>query len=117
MAQPSTLPNAYDVAIAGGGPVGLTLALALGQRGFEVGLIDADLKPAVRQEGGRAFFVAFGCWRIWRALGLESELLPHAEPVSSVEAKGEAGAINFLASDCKDEPALGYMIEQGPLVA
>src|SRR5262249_51985952 len=70
-----------------------------------------------RPEGGRAFFVAFGCWRIWRALGLETELLRSAEPVTSVEAQGQAGGISFLASDCKDEPVLGYMIEQGPLVA
>jgi 2-octaprenyl-6-methoxyphenol hydroxylase len=117
MAAPSTQPTAFDVAIAGGGPVGLTLALALAQRDFDIGLIDADIGAASRSDSGRAFFVAFGCWRIWRALGLEAGLLPHAEPVTSVEAKGQAGGIGFLASDCKDEPVLGYMIEQGPLVA
>jgi 2-octaprenyl-6-methoxyphenol hydroxylase len=117
MAAPRTKPNEFDVAIAGGGPVGLTLALALAQRGLGVGLIDADLKASPGSVGGRAFFVAFGCWRIWRALGLEADLLRVAEPVTSVEAKGQAGGISFLASDCKDEPVLGYMIEQGPLVA
>lgn len=117
MAAARTQPNAFDVAIAGGGPVGLTLALALARRGFGVGLVDAALRPGARSESGRAFFVAFGCWRIWRALGLEPALLPHAEPVASVEARGQAGGIGFLASDCKDEPVLGYMIEQGPLVA
>jgi 2-octaprenyl-6-methoxyphenol hydroxylase len=114
-------PNTFDVAIAGGGPVGLTLALALAQRSFDVGLVDAGLrvgaKPGAEPGGGRAFFVAFGCWRIWRALGLEPQLLRSAEPVASVEAQGQAGGISFLASDCKDEPVLGYMIEQGPLVA
>ena len=121
MVPPRTQPNDVaaiadlDVAIAGGGPVGLTLALALAQRGFRTGLVDADLASGAGE--GRAFFVAFGCWRIWRALGLEAELLASAQPVTSVEAKGQAGAISFLASDCKDETVLGYMIEQGPLVA
>ena len=45
MAPPRTRPNDVaaiadlDVAIAGGGPVGLTLALALAQRGFRTGLV------------------------------------------------------------------------------
>ncbi|MBI1360244.1 MAG: hypothetical protein GC155_08165 [Alphaproteobacteria bacterium] len=106
-------PSVHDVAIAGGGPVGLTLALALARRGVRSCVVDAGGGPAP----GRAFFVAFGCWRIWRALGLEDALAPHARAVTSVEAEGPAGGVSFLAEDCKDEPALGYMIEQGPLVA
>ena len=111
-------PN-LDVAIAGGGPVGLTLALALAKQDFRVCVVDAGARRdgTIGASDGRAFFVAFGCWRIWRALGLEPDLLAHAEPVISVEAKGQAGAISFLAEDCENEPVLGYMIEQGPLVA
>lgn len=125
---------AFDVAIAGGGPVGLTLALGLRAKGFEVALADADSPragptslPAAGAPfiggggGGRAFFIAYGCWRIWRALGLEAQLLPHAEPVLSVEAKsggmsGPGSGVGFFADDCQHEPALGYMIEQSRLV-
>lgn len=105
----------FDVAIAGGGPVGLTLALALARRGLQAAVVDAGRRTPATDR--RAFFVAFGCWRIWRALGLEDELLAHAEPVLSVEAKGRGGGVSFLAEDCESETALGYMIEQGPLVA
>ncbi len=108
-----TFPDkTFDVAIAGGGPVGLTLALAQARRGLRSCVVDAGGNAV----DGRAFFVAFGCWRIWRALGLEAALAPHARAVTSVEAEGPAGGVSFLAEDCDGEPALGYMIEQGPLV-
>ena len=60
-----------DVAIAGGGPVGLTLALALARRGVEVALADAGAPPGEGPADSRAYFIAYGCWRIFRALVLE----------------------------------------------
>ena len=105
-----------DVAIAGGGPVGLTLALALARRGFEVALADAGAPPGEGPADSRAYFIAYGCWRIFRALGLEEQLLPHAEPVLQVEAEGRLGGISFIAEECA-EPALGYMIEGSALAA
>lgn len=105
-----------DVAIAGGGPVGLTLALALAQRGFEVTVADAAPPPGEGPADSRAYFIAYGCWRIFRALGLEETLLPSAEPVMHVEAEGRLGGISFIAEECA-EPALGYMIEGAALAA
>ena len=105
-----------DVAIAGGGPVGLTLALALARRGVEVALADAGAPPGEGPADSRAYFIAYGCWRIFRALGLEEQLLPHAEPVLQVEAEGRLGGISFIAEECA-EPALGYMIEGSALAA
>ena len=106
-----------DVAIAGGGPVGLTLALALASRGYETVVADAGSPPA---RGGavdsRAFFIAYGCWRIFRALGLEKALLAGAEPVMQVEAEGRVGGISFIAEDCA-EPVLGYMVEASLLAS
>jgi 2-octaprenyl-6-methoxyphenol hydroxylase len=105
-----------DIAIAGGGPVGLTLALALARRGYETLVVDAAAPPEAGKGSGdsRAFFIAYGCWRIFRALGLEQALLADAEPVTSVEAEGRIGGISFLAEDCR-EPMLGYMIEAAKL--
>jgi 2-octaprenyl-6-methoxyphenol hydroxylase len=101
-----------DVAIAGGGPAGLTLALALARRGYEVGVVDGAPAPkAGKVNDSRAFFVAYGCWRIFRSLALDTELLKHAEPVNSVEAKGRIGGVSFLAEECDGEPVLGYMVE------
>jgi len=115
-----TVDNTHrcDVAIAGGGPVGLTLALALARRGFEVTVADAAAAPEKGKgpTDSRAYFIAYGCWRIFRALGLEEKLLPSAEPVLQVGAEGGLGGISFIAEDCT-EPALGYMIEGSALGA
>ncbi len=105
---------ACDVAIAGGGPVGLTLALALAQKGFSAVVADAAPPPGQGRPDTRAYFIAHGCWRIFRALGLEERLLGLAEPVTEVEAEGSVGGISFIAEECS-EPALGYMIEAGAL--
>ncbi len=106
-----------DVAIAGGGPVGLTLALALARRGYETVVADAGSPPG---KGGsrdtRAYFIAYGVWRIFKALGLEEALLAGAEPVMQVEAEGRIGGINFIAEDCA-EPVLGYMVEARQLAS
>ncbi len=113
----SAKPPPCDIAIAGGGPVGLTLALALARRGYEAVIIDGAPAPkAGRVSDSRAFFIAYGCWRIFRALGLEDALLAHAQPVTSIEAKGRIGGVSFLAEDCEGESVLGYMIEAADLM-
>ena len=79
MTQPT---HSCDVAIAGGGPVGLTLALALAQKGFSSVVADAAPPPGQGRPDTRAYFIAHGCWRIFRALGVEDQLLRLAEPVT-----------------------------------
>ena len=104
-----------DVAIAGGGPVGLTLALALAHRGYDAVVADAGLPPGKNgKTDSRAYFIAYGVWRIFKALGLDQKLLAGAEAVTQVEAEGRIGGINFIAEDCA-EPVLGYMIEASAL--
>jgi 2-octaprenyl-6-methoxyphenol hydroxylase len=110
----SSRTHRSDVAIAGGGPVGLTLALALARRGFDVTVADAAPPPGQGAADTRAYFIAYGCWRIFRALGLEQPLLSGAEPVTQVDAEGRVGGISFIAEDCS-EPVLGYMVEAGAL--
>lgn len=96
--------------------MGLTLALALAGRGFDVAVADAAAPPGQGPADSRAWFIAYGCWRIFRALGLEEQLLPYAEPVLQVEAEGRLGGISFIAEECA-EPSLGHMIEGSSLVA
>ncbi|MEQ1783829.1 MAG: FAD-dependent monooxygenase [Hyphomonadaceae bacterium] len=113
---PSPRSLRCDVAIAGGGPVGLTLALALARRGFEVVVADGATAPDKARPDTRAYFIAHGCWRIFQALGIEGQLLPSAEAVTQVEAEGRVGGISFIAEECS-EPALGFMINAGVLNA
>ncbi|HEV7693790.1 MAG TPA: FAD-dependent monooxygenase [Hyphomonadaceae bacterium] len=113
----SSKSHICDVAIAGGGPAGLTLALALARRGYEVGVVDGAPAPkAGKVNDSRAFFIAYGCWRIFRSLALDTELSKQAEPVTSIEAKGKIGGVSFLAEECDGEPVLGYMVEAAHLL-
>jgi 2-octaprenyl-6-methoxyphenol hydroxylase len=100
-----------DVLIAGAGPVGLTLGLALARLDLRVGLMDArDPAAGIRAEP-RAYLIAAGCWRILEGLGVAPRLRVAAEPVMRVENCGGGGAIAFGVDDAAEPDALGWMIE------
>jgi 2-octaprenyl-6-methoxyphenol hydroxylase len=106
----------FDVLVAGAGPAGLTLALALAQRDFTCTVVDA--RPPEAEAGqGRYYFIAHGCWRIFTALGLGAVLEGSAEPVLKVEAAGAGGGIAFLAGEAREDGPLGYMISAAALSA
>ena len=76
----------FDVAIAGGGLTGATLALALDQAGFSVALVDANRPEAMESEAfdGRASAIAFTALRQWRNLGLDNRLQATAQPMERI---------------------------------
>src|SRR5512143_1396378 len=75
-----------DVLIAGGGMVGMTLALALAQGGLEVALIDPMMPSAALDErfDGRVSALAFASVRMLRVLGLWSRLEQDAQPIADI---------------------------------
>lgn len=110
--QVSTSSATSDILIAGGGPVGLTLATALAQRGFSTTLVDAGGPSGA---DSRAWFIAYGCWRIFCALGLADRLETVSQPVSAVGADADGGGIAFLAGETDGEIELGRMVEASAL--
>lgn len=113
-----------EVLIAGAGPAGLALSLALARAGFDVAISDGraletDGAPGAR--GGEAgavskvYLVAAGCWRIFEALGVADELTPFAEPVREVGAAAGSDAAVFHDYDADDEGSLGFVIESRAL--
>lgn len=91
MKQPTTvttdsIPDLVDVAIVGGGPVGLTLALALAQafRGeATIALVaPGDASPTA---DGRATAIAAASVAMLEALGVWSAIAPLSEPVRRIE--------------------------------
>jgi 2-octaprenyl-6-methoxyphenol hydroxylase len=75
-----------DVVIVGGGPSGLTLALALARAGLSPVVIDAEPPELALRTAydGRAFAIAFACWRMWRALGVTDALIDEVQPINRI---------------------------------
>jgi 2-octaprenylphenol hydroxylase len=106
----------FDIIIAGGGLVGMTLACALAEHGLSVALVENRPPPAAplavpETSDNRVFALTRASERILRHLGAWEKFPPEA-----VSAFGEMhvwenrGEIHF---DCADlaEPCLGFIVE------
>ena len=103
-----------DVAIVGGGLVGLTLALALDRAGLGVCVVDADDPATLARDefDGRAAAIALGSARVLQTLGLWPLLAPHAAPIRDIRVSDGDSPL-FLHYDHRelgDEP-FGYIVE------
>ncbi|MFZ5791353.1 MAG: UbiH/UbiF/VisC/COQ6 family ubiquinone biosynthesis hydroxylase [Pseudomonadota bacterium] len=102
-----------DVAVAGGGMVGLTLAVALADAGLSVAVADS-LPAAERQAAGydgRSSAIAEGSKRVLEGLGLWAGMARAACPILDIRVSdarvGEPASLLFLHYDHRDlaEPA------------
>jgi 2-octaprenyl-6-methoxyphenol hydroxylase len=116
----------FDIAIAGGGPLGLTLALALarlGPRGFRIALIVAEPAVKGRNSAGdaRSYALSAASKNLLSALDLWPKLAPFAQPIETIEITDSAlnaglrphllGFDNELGEDGKG----AFMVEHGDL--
>lgn len=74
----------FDVLIVGGGPVGLTLALALvrSAKGIKVALVDR--RPLTVPRDNRASAIAAGVRRVFEALGVWAPMADSAQPITAM---------------------------------
>lgn len=116
--------HSFDVVIVGAGAAGATLALHLHQAGVKVAVVDAtpvDTRLAPEYDG-RAWAVAYACFRQWQKLGVGAQIAEHAERIEDIlvtdadlDANGATPSplhLRFLATEATGgaEP-LGYMCE------
>lgn len=107
-----------DIAIIGGGLVGLCAALILQHPGRRVAVIEAaDLgQQQPRGLNARSIALAASSVQIFRALGLWQQIEAQAAPIRRihVSARGRWGVTRLRADDY-DLDALGYVIENNAL--
>jgi 2-octaprenyl-6-methoxyphenol hydroxylase len=75
-----------DVVIAGGGMVGMTLALAMAQGGLKVTVVDPVPQKAALDErfDGRVSALAYSSVRMFEALGVWADIEADAQPINDI---------------------------------
>lgn len=108
-----------DILIVGGGLNGPALALALGDTGFSVTMVDALPRGARGADSfdGRGYALALASYRLLRALGVWAHVGEHAQPLLDIRiSDGRAGegpgpfVLEFDHAEI-DEGPMGYMVE------
>ncbi len=106
----------YDLAIAGGGIVGLTLACALKDSGLSVVLIEA--KPtSVAAAKGQAYAVSLLSSRIFKGIGVWDKILPQIATFNHINLSDadHPHVVQFQPADLGTD-ALGYVAEHQALL-
>ena len=104
-----------ELAIVGGGPVGLAAALAAAHHGIDVVVLDAQDDP--RERDPRVFALSHATQLILERLGAWAHIAD-AHPIRTVHVS-ERGAFGSatLSADMLGLPALGYVVAQPDLVS
>lgn len=102
----------YQVVIVGGGLVGASLAVALGQSGVRVAVIEATALSADQQPNydDRSIALAQGSQQIFSGLGLWERLETQVSPIHTIHVS-DRGHFGFTRLRHSEEgvPALGYV--------
>ena len=109
--------NKQSIVIIGGGPVGVTLALALAQKGITATLLEARTKGAGYPDG-RALALSYGTKMILERLGVWPDIASKVTPINTIHVsqKGSLGH-SVLKAHEHDLPSLGYVVSYGVLSA
>jgi 2-octaprenyl-6-methoxyphenol hydroxylase len=104
-----------ELLIAGGGLIGLSLAVACAGAGLEVAIVDPANPAAVLDIGfdGRCSAIAYGSHKVLEGLGLWSQIAATAEPILEIRVADD-GAPLFLHYDHRELETgtpLGYIVE------
>ena len=107
-----------ELVIAGGGMVGLTLAIACASAGVEVVVIDREAPPRMVEEAfdGRASAIAFGSKQALAGIGLWPRVAAEAEAIREIRVADGASPL-FLHYDHAElgEDPLGWIVENRAL--
>jgi 2-octaprenyl-6-methoxyphenol hydroxylase len=121
MAPPQPTPDRaehHELAIVGGGLVGLTLGIAVAEAGLDVAVIDRDDPAAMVAAGfdGRGSAIAYGSRQALAAIGLWDKVAEAASPILEIRVADDNAPL-FLHYDHRDvgEHPLGWIVENRTL--
>tara|TARA_B100000686_G_C16788930_1_gene977254 strand:+ start:933 stop:2105 length:1173 start_codon:yes stop_codon:yes gene_type:complete len=99
----------YDIIIIGGGPIGMSLSIALRGSGLSVLLLEARESPD-KNEDPRPLAFSYGSRLILQRLGVW-ESLPEITPIKTIHISNRGGlGRTLLTAKEINVPALGYVI-------
>ena len=103
-----------DIAVIGGGLVGLSAALALQKPGRHISVIESGSLEQKESAGlhARSIALSYASIQIFRALGLWQQIKTLAAPIKTIHisSQGEWGVTRLRAPDYELD-ALGYVVE------
>jgi 2-octaprenyl-6-methoxyphenol hydroxylase len=112
----SHLAQTYDLAIVGGGIVGLTLACALKDSGLNIALIEAKPRSTGLSQR-RAYHISLMSGRLLDGLGIWTQILPQITTLAQIHlADAECPAVVKLQPQDLGTAALGYVAEHRVLL-
>ncbi|MBA3032791.1 MAG: FAD-dependent monooxygenase [Gammaproteobacteria bacterium] len=103
------------VAIIGGGPAGMALALALHQQGINSDIFDARTRGAAKNDK-RILALSYGTRQILERLGVWNGIPATAIDAIHISQRGRLGRTRLTAR-AEGVPALGYVLNAGDLAA
>ncbi len=82
-----------DLAIIGGGLVGMSLAIACSQHGIVTALVEAEPAPSLTDRGydGRSSAIAYGSQQVLQAIGAWDQLKGVAQPILDIRVTDGGG--------------------------
>ncbi len=106
----------FQVAIAGGGIAGLTLACALKNSGLKVIVLEAQTQEATLSKR-QVYAISLGSGRIFEQIGVWEQILPRISRFQQIHLSDNdhAGVVKFQPEDLDSED-LGYVAEH-PAIA
>lgn len=121
IARERLLPETTDVLIAGGGQVGLALALALRRSDPALAVMVADAAvPTGRPREGRASTIAAGGRKMLDQLGVWDEIAPEAEPVMAMivtDSRTRDAVRPVFLTFASEDGAMAHVVPDGIVVA
>ncbi len=103
----------YDIAIVGGGIVGLTCACALKDSGLRVAVIEAKTDSAAVNRG-QAYHINLMSSRIFEGIGAWAQMQSQVNPIQQIRLSDAdyPGTVQFLPEDL-NAIVLGYVADHG----